>query len=370
MNKFYLLFCLMFVFADLFSQKVERQPSDFNIVVKDGAFSAKGEISIYNLYAEDMRTLFANHASAYGDVRILEEGLLYPYCVKCIMFVKSGKFEKSNLYYRTVVELRFEDGLLAYSVNDPSILSFKGFIFSAYNKNIDKKFHSISPKNTKHKPYLVDFERSFISHLNKIFGVSKKNATVENGKRTISDLNILKRSDILSSAQGWYYDKAADEWKSKKKSIPHEYDDNFKTVQFLKVSYKNEIWFILVINSTHYYYEYPNLEVGWTSMNRCSFYIFSPAEYKAVLKRENKNTVIVTNESTVHGQFNIGALAREIKKCLNEPERKPFSCKFLFKEDDNDKIRFLLPNMSSELDIDGAYLEATRNDFYKLFINE
>lgn len=127
---------------------------------------------------------------------------------------------------------------------------------------------------------------------------------------------IIKKSDRLIEATGWklnengqWFDnknvicdkKCPDYW------ISHE-SSNFLWIQIIKISYKGQVYYVLLRESESGVYKYPNIKKDWVPEKRTYYVVITETDYLSFIKQYNKKTqkalrLVTISESNFTDRF-------------------------------------------------------------------
>ena len=130
---------------------------------------------------------------------------------------------------------------------------------------------------------------------------------------------VIKSSPIISNFVGWYYSSEHQKWCGsynvigggtyKNNKVPRRlsagdlavYDDNIISLQFKKVKYEGEIYYLLLAPYWKGKYYYPAIEEDWYWKKVTNVYVFTEAEYKKLNNLQEGITKLSTIYSTSYG---------------------------------------------------------------------
>ena len=335
----------------------------YNLKYAEEHFFCDGDLYFNSLYKEDfLRLIRSDYVSRYSnnDTKYLENG-----DVTKNIIIPSSKFESS--FYECEIKMSFFDNKIHFNVYN---IRFYTDSFLKGKIHFDKAIKGLDTRNKKHKQYLEDFEIGINKYLNTLFTKYDKENNLDNGRSVESKMVILKRSGIISNAVGFYYDKQKDEWLSDNNKIPKgENSNGFLDFRFLKVSYKGNIWYPLIIRSRVGFYKYPNIKEGYTSNVQTRFYIFTPDEYKKIHTEKLSSISTFIYGEMREENYYVRDLLSEIKKSINSGKTiYSKEKKFRFNKY-KCNVRFLLPSII-DFDFTNSYYEIPESNFDILLINQ
>lgn len=191
----------------------------------------------------------------------------------------------------------------------------------------------------------------------------------------------------LTEAVGWAFDQENKEWKSSKNKILSFWRGyksqqlgvhNFDFIESRKVTFKDQEFYILIMQSTTGDFKYPSIEKGWYTVKEHKYWVFTPGEWARLryLKDRQDNYVIMllVDDGYEVGSVDLEKLRKNLK--LDEVEKRlarndEFPV-FVYPIEDKQLIQFRL-NVSHPSDQeprkpeDKLYYEIPESAYFQLF---
>jgi hypothetical protein len=206
-------------------------------------------------------------------------------------------------------------------------------------------------------------------------------------------LSFLDESNKMTTAVGWSYNTTLGEWvdysnviendktyKDKYKSLQGSYmmshrSQNFISIQTKTLVYKDNKYFVLLVEKWNGYYEYPSIFEDWTEYKAMYGYIFSETEYNKLLNINgvlNLETQYMVSMGSSYEKYDEVVLLDKIQTNLSSEKSKYSSTEtFPIIKTESGDIRFYVPSYFtsySKFDFDKEYFETTFDNFNRFII--
>lgn len=130
---------------------------------------------------------------------------------------------------------------------------------------------------------------------------------------------VVKTSPVITNFVGWYYNSEHQKWCGsynvigggtyKNSKTPRRltagdlavYDDNIISMQFKKVKFDGEYYYLLLAPYWKGKYRYPTIEVDWYWKKVTNVYVFTEGEYNKLKNLQEGITKLSTIYSTSYG---------------------------------------------------------------------
>lgn len=204
-------------------------------------------------------------------------------------------------------------------------------------------------------------------------------------------LVFKEKSLVLNNAIGWQYNSTLGEWidylniidddksykvqnnNKKEPYLASRNPQNFISIQTKVVSYKNEFYFVLLVEKWDGHYTYPTIYKDWQHYKKTFGYIFTEKEFSKLTKI-NKEALIKTNDYIFLGsnleKFNESTFLDILQSYLEN--RSNYNNPIIFPVYKSDKglIRFYLPYSidwnEKGHDFTKKYFETDSSNFFKI----
>jgi hypothetical protein len=209
-------------------------------------------------------------------------------------------------------------------------------------------------------------------------------------------LSFIDKSEQLTSAVGWSYNKTLGEWidymnvisndksyKDKFKSLQGSYmmsrlKQNFISIQTKTVVYKDVKYYVLCVEKWNGDYKYPNIKEDWRIYKTMFGYVFTEQEYtklKNIKDNVNLETKYMVSMGSHYEKYDETIFLDKIQTELSSEKLNRYDPIYTFpiKKTENDNVRFYMLDYFSkyslnQVDFDKEYFETSLDNFSKFII--
>ena len=196
---------------------------------------------------------------------------------------------------------------------------------------------------------------------------------------------VLKSSAIVTNIVGWAYDESENKWAGYYNTIDPVYKRgnnkvpirttaehmsicrNIVSLQTMKISYKDSIYYAIIEVYWHSGFEYPSIYEGFYKYKNRGIYLFDSEEYSKLFNLDDQVTILNEYYIFMHQPASI-SLNDQLKEMFNIEglKRTSYPYKALFKREDSNTIRFSNDKRSPSLS--DKYFEMKQRDWKTLLI--
>lgn len=212
----------------------------------------------------------------------------------------------------------------------------------------------------------------------------EKFKTISTSKPIISAIGWSKHGEWVSNKNVIYHYKLFKDktkYNSEIKYNVSSTSQNFISMFFKKIIYKDTTYYCLYITKWDGAYEYPSIYQNWQYFKAEKIHIFTEEEYKKLLDIQTTPIILESKKNLSNPLCkNCGSQDSSINYELKRQDSSPLVYKMIVKKsDDGQNIRFQLPNFEGDgpiywknenliKDLDSNYFEISLEQFNSILI--